>query len=162
MPACTLPTTSTPCTELPRARAAVAGCGCLLGSPRIAPPSPLSPLCSTAAVAAAHDQLKGTLGPARAAAMGLLACGAGAYSALLSEGEEAALEAGMREFGRAFHTIRAELLPGRTVFDLQNYYFNVSAPAGLHFRIGLEGGVGGSRGRGTGAGGLDGFRPTAR
>lgn len=76
-------------------------------------------------MAAAHERLKAALGPERAAALGLLACGAAACSALLSETEEAALEAGMREFGRAFHTIRAELLPGRTVFELQNYYYNV-------------------------------------
>ena len=81
--------------------------------------------CRAAAVAAAHEQLKGALGAEHAAAMGLLSSGASAYSQLLNDTEEAAFEAGMREFGRTFHTIRAEMLPSRTVFDLQNYYFNV-------------------------------------
>ncbi|KAI7840162.1 hypothetical protein COHA_005945 [Chlorella ohadii] len=78
-----------------------------------------------AAVAAAHEQLTVALGQERAAAMGVLSSGAAAYSQLLNETEEAAFEAGMREFGRTFHTIQAEMLPSRTVFDLQNYYFNV-------------------------------------
>ncbi|PRW59696.1 hypothetical protein C2E21_1393 [Chlorella sorokiniana] len=78
-----------------------------------------------AAVAAAHEQLKAALGAERAAAMGVLSSGAAAFSQLLNDTEEAAFEAGMREFGRTFHTIRAEMLPERTVFDLQNYYFNV-------------------------------------
>ena len=76
-------------------------------------------------MAAAHEALKSALGPQRAAALGLLSAGAAACAGLLGGGEEAALEAGMREFGRAFHTIRAELLPGRTPFDLHNYYYNV-------------------------------------
>lgn len=76
-------------------------------------------------MAAAHEQLKTALGAERAAAMGVLSSGAAAFSQLLNETEEAAFEAGMREFGRTFHTIQAEMLPSRTVFDLQNMYFNV-------------------------------------
>ncbi len=84
-------------------------------------------------MAAAHEQLKAALGQVRAAAMGVLSSGAAAYSQLLNETEEAAFEAGMREFGRTFHTIQAEMMPSRTVFDLQNYYFNVrAAHLGLH------------------------------
>lgn len=97
-------------------------------------------------MAAAHEALKASLGPHRAAALGLLSCGADALRGLLSEGEEAALEAGMREFGRAFHTIRAELLPGRTPFDLHNYYYNVwklrATPAAAAWCGGGGGGAG--------------------
>lgn len=82
-------------------------------------------------MAAAHVQLQAALGRERSAALGLLSMGCAAFGGLLNETEEAALEAGMREFGRAFHTIQAELLPGRSVFDLQNYYFNVSLGVGV-------------------------------
>ncbi|KAL4458270.1 hypothetical protein ABPG75_013135 [Micractinium tetrahymenae] len=76
-----------------------------------------------AQVAQAHAALRGMLGEERAAAMGLLSMGSGACS--LTAEEEAGLEAGMLEFGREFHTIRLEHVPTRSVFDLQNYYFNV-------------------------------------
>ncbi|KAI3435695.1 hypothetical protein D9Q98_001753 [Chlorella vulgaris] len=76
-------------------------------------------------VAAAHRQLVAALGDARAAAMGLLCMGAEARGSQLSDAEEAGFEAGMREFGRAFHSIRQELVPGRTVAQLQSYYYNV-------------------------------------
>lgn len=68
-------------------------------------------------MAQAHAALRATLGEERAAAMGLLAMGAGACP--LTAEDEAALEAGMLEFGREFHTIRLELVPTRSVFDLQ-------------------------------------------
>ena len=84
-----------------------------------APHALTAPACRDAWVDAAHEQLKVALGPQRAARMGVLSCGRAAFAGLLSEGEEAALEAGMREFGRAFHTIRAEALPQHTVYDLQ-------------------------------------------
>jgi hypothetical protein len=65
------------------------------------------------------------LGEQRAAALGLVSMGATACSGLLIDAEEAALDEGMREFGRAFHTIQAERVPTRSVFDLQNFYYNV-------------------------------------
>ena len=121
-----------------------------LPSPCPTPCTPLHPG-STAVVAAAHEQLEAALGPERAAPMGLLSCGAAACCALLNETEEAALEAGMREFGRAFHTIRAELLPGRTVFELQNYYYNVRRVSGLAAGGLKEGGGAGGQGRAEGS-----------
>jgi hypothetical protein len=65
------------------------------------------------------------LGEERSAALGLLAMGADAYAGLLSDGEEAALEAGMREHGRAFRRLATLAVPGRSAFELQNYYYNV-------------------------------------
>ena len=76
-------------------------------------------------MAGAHHRLRAALGEERSAALGLLAMGSHACGGLLGDEEEAGLEAGMREFGRAFHTIQAEQVPGRSVFDLQNYYYNV-------------------------------------
>lgn len=57
--------------------------------------------------------------------MGLLAMGADACAGLLSEEEEAGLEAGMRELGRAFHAIHLEHVPTRTQYQLQSHYYNV-------------------------------------
>lgn len=76
-------------------------------------------------VTAAHEQLCSDLGEERSAALGLLAMGSDAHQGLLSDEEEATLEAGMREFGRAFHTIQLENVPSRTVFELIDYYYNV-------------------------------------
>ena len=103
--------------------------GHTLAAPAIPPPNPPAPppprFRRAAWVAGAHAALQRTLGDERAAAMGLLAMGASAHAGLLSSEEEAALEAGMREHGRAFHAIQKEFVPRVRVPDLQNYYFNV-------------------------------------
>lgn len=85
---------------------------------------PCFPQCSAAQAANAHAVLRAVLGDERAAAVGLLSMGSTAYS--LTAEEEAALEAGMREFGRDFRTIRLEHVPTRSVHDLQVE----AAPAG--------------------------------
>jgi hypothetical protein len=78
-------------------------------------------------VADAHERLVSAMGAERAAAAGLLAMGSAACALLLSGEEEAAVEAGMREHGRAFRRIREERVPARSVLDLQNFYYNVSS-----------------------------------
>lgn len=87
---------------------------------------PHPPGCSAAWVADAHERLVSAMGAERAAAAGLLAMGSAACALLLSGEEEAAVEAGMREHGRAFRRIREERVPARSVLDLQNFYYNVS------------------------------------
>ena len=82
--------------------------------------------CSAAWVDEAHEQLAGSLGPQRAAAMGLLRMGRAACAGLLSDAQEGELDAGMRALGgHAFGAIQRQRLPDATPFQLHDYYYNV-------------------------------------
>eukprot|EP00887_Chlorella_sp_A99_P006204 scaffold3.g6204.t1 len=81
-----------------------------------------------AAVEQARADLSAALGPAAARALGLGLAGAmgAAYVGTLSQEEEELMHVGFREHGRAFRAVQREFVPTRTVFELINWYYNVT------------------------------------